>query len=298
MNAELSRRGFLQTAGAAATTVGLATAAAPAQAAGPQSRRGRHPVPPNRIGLQLYTVRDLLAADPEGTLEMVSDAGYSEIEPAYDYGGKTPAEFRALADLNGLRVIGSHHNPYDFRGDLKKTTLDRAVVLGQDYVGVSYMDGEQSTEGYRAMAAEMNQWGQEARSRGLRFYAHLHDNEFAVDEATGTRLFDVWLQETDPDLVWFEMDLYWILRAGVDPRPYLDDDESRFPLLHLKDGTPTQSIETDLGAGTVDFADILSHLRHLRSHHFVIERDQQPDPVRTVNVSYDFLRSLEIPTRR
>jgi sugar phosphate isomerase/epimerase len=236
----------------------------------------------------------MLAADPEGTLAMIGDAGYAEIEPAYDYGGKSPQEFRALADQNGLRVIGSHHNPYDFRGELAAVTLDRAVVLGQEYVGVSYMDGPQTADGYRAMAAEMNRWGEMTRERGLRWYAHLHDNEFAVDPSTGERLFDIWLAETDPELVWFEMDLYWILRAGVDPRPYLDAYEARFPLLHLKDGTPTAGIETDLGQGTVDFPDILSHLRHLGSHHFVIERDQQPHPTETANVSYDYLRSLRI----
>lgn len=294
--AKASRRRFLQGAGAAAA-LSMAPWAAPAAADAPSGQR-RRPVPPGKIGFGLYSVRSMLADDPEGTLAMLAEAGYSEIEPAYDYGNRTPEQFRSIADENGLRVIGSHHNPYDFRGELADQTLDRASVLGQKYVGVSYMDGEQTADGYRRMAEEMNQWGEQARARGLRWYAHLHDNEFHRDAETGQTLFDVWLEETDPELVWFEMDLYWILSARVDPRPYLDAHEERFPLLHLKDGTPTEGIETDLGQGTVAFPDILSHLEALGPHHFIIERDQQPHPVQTANVSYDYLRSLRISRHR
>jgi len=286
-----SRRRFLQGAGTAAAA-GLTALALPGTATA--ATRGR-PVPAGKIGLQLYSVRDMLKADPEGTLAMIADAGYAEVEPAYDYGNRTPEQFRKILDDNGLKAIGSHHNPYDFRGDLAKVTLDRAVTLGQKYVGVSYMDGQQTADGYRRMAAEMNQWGEVARSYGLHWYAHLHDNEFATDQTTGEVLFDIWLAETDPRLVSFEMDLYWILRAGADPVAYLDRHQDRFPLFHLKDGTPTEGIETDLGEGTVDFVSILSHLRDFGAHDFVIERDQQPDPVRTANVSYDYLRSLRIP---
>lgn len=285
-----SRRRLLQGAGAVAA-VGATSLALPGAAAATQGR----PVPPGKIGIQLYSVRDLLARDPEGTLAMIADAGYAEIEPAYVYGGRTPARFRALADANGLTVVGSHHNPYDFRGDAARVTLERAVTLGQKYVGVSYMDGAQTAAGYRRMAEEMNQWGELARSYGLRWYAHLHDNEFATDETTGEVLFDVWLAETDPRLVYYEMDLYWILRAGADPVGYLRRHQDRFPLFHLKDGTPTEGVETDLGDGTVDFPGILSHLGDLGSHHFVIERDEQPHPVRTANVSYDYLRSIRVP---
>ncbi|WP_162829861.1 sugar phosphate isomerase/epimerase family protein [Amycolatopsis palatopharyngis] len=292
-----SRRRLLQGIGVA-TAAGLASVAASSALPAGADVRGARPVPPGKIGFGLYSVRSMLAEDPEATLAMLAEAGYAEIEPAYDYGNRTPAQFRRIADDNGLRVIGSHHNPSDFRGDLAGPTLDRAATLGQQYVGVSYMDGAETAAGYRRMAEEMNQWGEAARARGLRWYAHLHDNEFARDKETGERLFDIWLEHTDPDLVWFEMDLYWILRAGVDPGPYLDAHEKRFPLLHLKDGTPTEGIETDLGDGTIDFTEILSHLRHLGSHHFIIERDQQPHPVRTATVSYDYLRGLRISPLR
>ena len=285
-----SRRRFLRGAGAV-TALGAASLAVPGTAA---ASRGR-PVPPGKIGFQLYSVRSMLAQDPEGTLAMIADAGYAEIEPAYDYGNRTPEQFRKIVDDNGLKVVGSHHNPYDFRGDLAEVTFERAVTLGQKYVGVSYMDGQQTADGYRRMAEEMNRWGEAAKTYGLRWYAHLHDNEFGTDPDTGEVLFDVWLAETDPKLVWFELDLYWILRAGADPVDYIDRYETRFPLFHLKDGIPTEGIETDLGEGTVDFPGILSHLRNLGSHHFVVERDQQPNPVRTANVSYDYLRGLRVP---
>ncbi|RJK93715.1 sugar phosphate isomerase/epimerase family protein [Vallicoccus soli] len=295
-----TRRSLLQGLGAlgalgGATALGAGTAA-PAAASAASWRHGR-PVPPGKIGFGLYSVRDMLAAAPARTLAMLAEAGYAEIEPAYDYGGRSPAGFRRLADANGLEIVGSHHHPYDFRGEAADVTLERAAVLGQEYVGVSYMDGEQTADGYRRMAEEMNSWGAKARQHGLRWYAHLHDNEFHTDPQTGEVLFDVWLAETDPDLVWFEMDLYWILRARTDPRPYLRRFERRFPLLHLKDGDPVAGLETDLGDGVVDFADILGYLRHPAAHHYVIERDEQPDPVRTARRSYDHLRSLRV-TRR
>lgn len=294
------RRRFLQGAAAAAAALAVGTHASPAFAApsAPAVPATGRRVPPGHIGFQLYSVRDMLAADPEGTLAMVADAGYAEIEPAYTYGGRTAAQFRRIAERNGLRVIGSHHAPDDFRGAKAQQTFDNALTLGQQYVGVSYMDGPQTAEGYRAMAREMNQWGRAAGARGLRWYAHLHDNEFHQDPKTGQTLFDVWLEETDPDLVWFEMDLYWILRAGADPAPYLRSYEERFPMLHIKDGVPREGVETDLGEGSVDFAGILAHLRRLPRHHYVIERDQQPDPVRTAHVSYDYFRALRVPLPR
>ncbi|WP_028662071.1 sugar phosphate isomerase/epimerase family protein [Saccharomonospora saliphila] len=296
-NQKISRRRVLHGAGGAAA-VGLASWAASGAAAAGTTTRGARPVPPGKIGFGLYSVRSLLAENPEGTLAMLADAGYSEIEPAYDYGDRTPAQFRRIADDNGLRVIGSHHHPGDFRGERAHETLERAAVLGQKYVGVSYMDGNQSVEGYRRMAEEMNRFGELARSWGLRWYAHLHDHEFHTDPDTGRTLFDVWLDHTDPDLVWYELDLYWILAAGVAPEPYLRAHESRFPLLHLKDGTPTAGIETDLGDGDVDFPGILADLAHPGAHHFVIERDEQPHPVRTANVSYEYLRGLRVSPHR
>jgi sugar phosphate isomerase/epimerase len=286
-----ARRHLLQGLGAAALLAGTAGTAGPASAA---ARRGARPVPPDRIGFGLYSIRSMLAEQPEAVLELLAEAGYAEIEPAYDYGGLSPSAFRAATDAVGLRVVGSHHNPGDFRGDLAGPTLERAAVLGQRYVGVSYMDGEETPDGYRRMAEEMNGWGELARSYGLRWYAHLHDNEFRTDPGTGQVLFDIWLAETDPRLVDFELDLYWILRAGVDPGPYLDAHERRFPLLHLKDGVPTEGVETDLGDGSVDFPGILAHLRHPAAHHYVIERDEQPDPPRTARRSYDYLRSLRV----
>lgn len=143
------------------------------------------------------------------------------------------------------------------------------------------MDGQQTADGYRRMADEMNRWGETARTYGLHWYAHLHDNEFVTDPST------------EP--------------GGVRDGPVLDPARGRrrdrlsgpppgsFPLFHLKDGTLTRGIETDLGEGTVDFVSILSRLRNLGAYEFVIERDEQPDPVRTANVSYDYLRSLRIP---
>lgn len=298
-----SRRRFLTgAAGAAGAAAALALGANPAGALPRGSRTAGtdRRIPPGRIGIQLYTVREMLAADPEGTIEMIAKAGFAEVEPAFTYGGRTAAQFAQILDANGLSAVASHHDPNDFRGELLAQTLDNAAALGQKYVGVSYSDGPQTADGYRAMAQEMNEWGRAAKARGLRWYAHLHAHEFETDPQTGEVLFDIWLAETDPRLVSFEMDLYWIQLADwVDPAWYLQNHESRFPLLHVKDGIPWEDgIETDLGEGRLDFPALFANLDHLAAHHYIAERDQQPDPVRTANVSYEYLRNVRIPRRR
>jgi sugar phosphate isomerase/epimerase len=306
-----SRRGFL---GAAAGTAAAAGALGPA-AAGAHGRgwdhghvRGGH-IPESRIGIQLFTVRDLLAdneLDLPGTFEMLSDAGYALVEVGGTYDGRTAAEFKALADQYGLRPEGSHvpRGGDAWRND-RATIFADAEALGLKYVGLaSPPSGTQATHAsYGALAEEFNVWGAEAREHGLKFYFHNHPGDFALDG--GTPVYDTLLAETDPRLVYFEMDIAWVEAGGQSSYEYLKRHGWwRFPLFHVKDLTftdpgypagvlpPTQPVRTtpasvnlpnrpywltDVGKGEIDFAKIFSALRDPRDHVFHVEHDDAPD---------------------
>ena len=185
------------------------------------SARTEFLIPRQNIGIQLYSVRDRAEADLPETLAMLAEIGYTEVEP-FSYHGRTPAQFRALLDANGLHAVGFHVGADRFRNELD-TVLDEAELLGQQYVGASFVtlpgDPNINLTAYRRFAREFNAWGEAAAERGLRFYFHNHSWDFTVSR--GRVLYDVLLEETDDDFVFFELDLYWIITAGFNPIKYL-----------------------------------------------------------------------------
>lgn len=305
----LTRRSFLARSTAVAAVAwwgGAAGPWAPAASAAPPL------VPRDRIGIQLFTVRDLLTEDLPGGLRMLADLGYREVEVAGLF-GRTPAQFRALLDAAGLRAVGGHQlvGPalVPFFGERSvESALDEAVALGQEYVGTAGITiptgivegvGEPQTAArYRELAALANEWGAAAAARGLKLYIHTHYWEYGTDPTTGESLFQILLDETDPDLVFFEMDIFWIVFGGVDPLRWLADHQERFPLFHIKDGVPNPAGGyfdpgfTDLGEGVLDYRRILGALDDPAAHHYIVERDDQPHPERTARIAYHYLAHL------
>jgi sugar phosphate isomerase/epimerase len=307
-----SRRRFLATGGAAAAAamgVGPLTSSAFA---------GERLIPHRRIGIQLFTVRTLAEVDLPGTLALLAEIGYREVEVAGLF-NRTPARFRRLLDANRLRAIGGHQlvGPalIPFFGERTvESALDEAETLGQPYVGTAGITiptgivegvGEpQTADRYRELAELANEWGVAARARGMRLYLHVHYWEFGTDPQTGESLFQILLDETDPRLVWFEPDLFWMVFGGIDPLDWIPDYQHRFPLFHVKDGNPNPAGGyfnpgfTDLGEGSIDFRRIFQALRNKNAHHYIVERDDQPDPARTARVGYEYLRNLRARKRR
>ena len=318
----ISRRRFLAAGAGAAAAIaaaGLVPADAWAHGGGQGHGRRERLIPKRRIGIQLFTVRDLLAADAAGTLAALAEIGYREVEVAGVPAGHTAESFRALLDQNGLRAIGNHHftGPalVPLFGDRPvEVILDEAEALGQKYTGTAALSippgvvegvGEpQTADRYRELAELANEWGEAARARGLRFYAHLHYWDFGADPTTGEILFQVLADETDEDLVWFEPDIFWMVFGDVDPLDWIPCFQDRFPLFHAKDGFPDPSGGyfdpgfTDLGEGEIDFAAIFGALDDPGRHHFIVERDDQPHPLETAEIGYDYLRDLRAPKRR
>jgi sugar phosphate isomerase/epimerase len=271
------------------------------------------------IGIQLFTVRDQVASRGfEAVFAELSRQGYKEIEFAgYEAQGRrwTNEELRALLRRYRLRGIGSHvgnfsGNPmaYTFATQLDEV-LDDAEEIGLPYIGTASSPGQrfgETVDGYRRAAEDFNRFGEAARARGMKFYQHNHSGEFAVEN--GTRLYDVILEETDPKLVFFELDIFWAYVGqsrfpGFRPHEYPWDQPKRFPLFHVKDGVfdggPAFGwTMTDVGDGDIAFEPFFCGL-DTNDHHYLVERDTAPDPVAnpagsfaTAERSYDYLADL------
>ncbi|MGW5047023.1 sugar phosphate isomerase/epimerase family protein [Streptomyces griseoluteus] len=325
----LTRRGMLGVA-AGATAAALLGTAGPASAAttAPAGRRGRPVLPPGRLGIQLYSLRDKV-----GTLGFapvfaeLEKYGYDEIEFAgYTQGSAGPItlpRLRRLASEHGLTPIGSHvgyysddPNAYTFAQNLEKV-LDDAQALGLKHIGTAsgpFRYGS-TVDAWKRAAEEFNTYGAAARARGMKFYQHNHSDEFAfASDNPKVRLYDVLLAETDPDLVHLEMDIYWAYAgqfrfsrrpdgtpAPFDPLDYVLARPHRYPLFHVKDGVSDPTNEfgyrmTDVGDGDIDYQRFISAVTHLRgqrqAHHWQTEHDSPPDSLSFARRSSAYLHSL------
>jgi sugar phosphate isomerase/epimerase len=310
----LSRRGFVGVAAgsAAATTLGPL---APVATGRPGGGRGRL-LPRDRIGIQLFTVRDQVAnLGFDAVFARLSQIGYREVEFAgYNAQGRRWAndELRTLLRRYRLEGIGSHvnyfsANPADhsFATQLEQV-LDDAEEIGLPYIGTASSPGQrfgETVDGYRRAAEDFNRFGAAARARGLRFYQHNHSGEFAIEN--GTRLYDVLLEETDPRLVFLELDIFWAYVGqsrfpGFKPHEYPWNLPRRFPLFHVKDGVRDGGPSfgwtmTDVGDGDIAFEPFFCGL-DVHDHHFLVERDTAPDnpagSFSTAERSYEYLAGL------
>ena len=247
--------------------------------------------PSRRIGVQLYTVRSAAARDLAGTLARVAEIGYRDVEFA-GYYGKSPAEVRELLTRHGLGAPSSHIPIASLRGDWKKA-LDEAKTIGHELVTIPWLAEEdrRTVDSWKRVAELFNRGGAEAKAAGLRFAYHNHDFEFRrIGDVVP---FDLLLAETDPALVSYEMDIYWLVKAGHDPLAYFTRFPGRFTMVHAKDSAgPPEHRMVDVGAGSIDFARILPRGIASGVRHVFVEHDQPADPMASIAASYRHLASL------
>jgi sugar phosphate isomerase/epimerase len=261
----------------------------------------------DRLGLQLYTVRDLMKQDFDGTIAGVAKIGYKELEFA-GYHGKSPKEVRALLDANGLTSPSAHHSIELLDKNLQEI-LDGAQVIGQKFIVCPYLDAKSRTaDGYKHLAESCNRVGEATKKAGIQFAYHNHSFEFEkVDGLDGKLPFDYLLAQTDPKLVKIEMDLCWMNVAGQDPVSYFKKFSGRFPLIHVKDwskegsgsrdyegavGHPVTGHITNVGGGSIDFKKIFAQSGKAGIEHYFVENDDAKsldDP----KASYDYLAKLQ-----
>jgi len=257
----------------------------------PGARRTAHSARLEKIGLQLYTVRDQMKADFEGTLARVAEIGYKEVEFA-GYFNHTPADVRAILDRHGLTAPSTHVG--DTSPEAWKASLDAAKTIGHEYIVVPWIPQERrlTLDGWKRVAADFNRAAQAAHDAGLQFGYHNHDFEFPTLE--GQVPYDVLLQNTDPKLVQLEIDLYWMTKAGQDPLAYFSRWPGRVPLVHVKDSAgPPEHKMVDVGQGKIDWKRIFAKKDQAGIKHAFVEHDQPPQPFDDIAVSYRNLSQLE-----
>jgi sugar phosphate isomerase/epimerase len=261
---------------------------------------------PSAIGVQLYTVRDLLKANFEGTLAEVAKAGYKQVEFA-GYFDRSPKDLRAMLDRLGL-AAPSAHIPYSVLSDKWPGVLEDAHTLGHRYLVCPWIDDEiRQRGGWREAAAVFNRAGAQAKKAGIQFAYHNHHFEFVPLE--GKLAYDVILEQTDPDLVKMEMDLCWISVAGQDPQKYFTRWPGRYPLVHVKDvkkippreGTTPVAFEavfpemTNIGDGILDWKKILGECEKAGVKYYFVENDYPKSPIEFLQASYKYLSQVQVP---
>ncbi|WP_351227418.1 sugar phosphate isomerase/epimerase [Streptomyces sp. NPDC002133] len=286
-----TRRGFLGTALGVAAAAGLGTPAA-AQAAGTDGngcgRRRR--IPPSGIGMHLYTMRTSLAQDFGGTLARLAGMGYATVGVSGRH-GHSAAAIRQMLDQTRLKAVLEHVAYTTVTGSGLPQALDDIHTLGARWIVVPSLPGAMHTPaGFREAAREFNKAGRAAREAGLGpLLFHNHGADHAVVE--GENLYEILLEETDPELVRFELDVYWAAKGGADPRTLFVRHRRRFPALHVKDMAPDGGF-ADVGSGVLDFAAMFDTASSGGVRQWLVEHDSPADPFATAQNSYTYLSRL------
>ena len=264
-----------------AATAGIVATAGFAGTATAQSKR----LP----GVQLYTVRDSMATDVEATLQAIAGIGYREVEFA-GYFERSAREIRDMLGRYGLASPSTHVNAEEVR-DNPTAFVDTAAEIGHDYVTVAWLQEEsrKTIDDYKRWAEVFNRLGEACRQNGMRAAYHNHEFEFlALD---GVIPFDLLLNETEPELLDFEVDFYWVREAGLAIRDVLALAPERMTMSHIKDMDASGDM-VRVGDGTIDFAGILADPVAASIKHCFVEHDYPIDPFRSVAYSYYTFNSI------
>jgi sugar phosphate isomerase/epimerase len=228
------------------------------------------------FGLQLYTLRDDLPKDPKGVLKQVASFGYKQIEgyegPMGLFWGMSHTDFKKYMDDLGLQFISSHCNTH--KNFEEKAA--QAAAIGMQYLINPYLGKQASLDDYKRAADDFNKNGEICRKAGLKFAYHNHDYSFTQQDGQFPQ--DIMMQNTDPALVDYEMDIYWVITAGQDPETWFKKYPNRFKLGHVKDrrkGAPQTDHDASVvvGIGSIDYSDVLRKAAANGMNYFIIEQE-------------------------
>ena len=246
------------------------------------------------IGIQLYSVGGDMAENAAATLKKLSEMGYSTVETAAYGDGKfyglAPAEFRKMAEDVGIRVTGAHLGMGLDRDNLQgcldwwKQACDAQAAVGGKYIVLPGFSVGPTLAELQEYCDYFNKIGEIANAAGLRYGYHNHSHEFGKIE--GRVIEDYLIENTDPDKVMFELDVFWATKGGVNPSAYITKYAGRFPLLHIKD-------DDIIGASeTIDFKSIFeaAYKQGLEAYYVEIEANALP-PMVCAQKSADYLET-------
>jgi sugar phosphate isomerase/epimerase len=248
----------------------------------------------DRVGLELYSVRDAMRQDPDGTLAAVAAIGYRDVELLWSFGnfGRTPEQVRTALDRNGLRAPSAHISAADLFVGWERS-LAIARLLGHEYLIVPDFppDTVRSLDDWREWADRFNAAGAVARRSGI--WLTFHNEPGHLAPLDGTVPYDLFLQRTDPTVVRHQLDVGNMALGGGDPFVYLERYHDRYWTFHLKDVVADRSRDTELGTGTLDFRRLLAAVPDLDRKPCYVEQEAAQDPLASVRRDYEFLSTLE-----
>lgn len=278
----MERRTFLQALGAASAAAAL-----------PQRRFAANRL--DRIGLELYSVRKAMRADPDRTLAAVRAIGYTDVELLWSFGnfGRTIPQVRASLDREGLRAPSAHIDPNLLVDpDKWSKALDDAAAIGQQYLIVPSLpaEAERSLDGWRQWADKFNAAG--AAARKAKLWLAFHNEPTHMKPIDGAVPYDVFLERLDPSVVRLQLDVGNMLLGGGDPMQYLARHRNWYWSFHLKDVVADRTHDTELGTGAFDFKRFLAAVPDLRSKPCYVEQEEAPDEMASARQNYAYLRNL------
>jgi len=249
------------------------------------------------FGLQLYTLRDDLPKDPKGVLKQVSTFGYKQIE-GYEgkdgmFWGMSNTDFKKYMDDLGMVFISSH---CDINKNFEKKAAD-AAAIGMKYLICPYKGPQKKLDDFKKFADEFNQKGEICKKNGIRFAYHNHDYTFK--ELEGQMPQDVLMNGTDPALVDYELDMYWVVAAGQDVETWLKKYSNRFRLCHVKDRTKGATEAADsctLGEGSIDFPKLLKTASQNGMEYYIVEQEKYEGttPLKAAEADAEYMKKLRI----
>jgi sugar phosphate isomerase/epimerase len=262
---------------------------------------GEHKI--NKVGVQLYTVRDLMKEDFDGTIAKVAQVGYKEVEFA-GYFGHTAEQVKDILQKNGL-TAPSTHVQYDELDEKFPSVIEFSKTVGMDYIICPWIPEElrKSPDIWKQASEKFNKCGEQTKKAGIQFGYHNHWFEFLP--TNGKLPYDELLKDCNPDLVKMEMDLCWAVAAGADPVKYFEKYPGRFPLVHVKDLKTKPKITsggaqnygdtvdlTEVGSGIIDWKRIFAHAQQAGIKHYIVEHDHPKQPIESITKSYQYLENL------
>lgn len=252
-----------------------------------------------KFGLQLWTLRDDLPKDPKAVLKQVAEAGYAHVE-SFDgakgmFWGMKHTEFKSYLSSLGMTIHSSHCN---LDADMDKK-ISEAAEIGMKYLIYPWEGPAKTIDDYKKLAEGFNKKGEACKKAGLRFAFHNHDYTFRP--INGQMAQDVLMQNTDPSLVDFQMDIFWVVAAGQDPEQWFKKYPNRFRLCHVKDRSKTPDKEegknsVELGTGTINFSQILRTAKQNGMEYFIVEQEAYPNgtPLEAIKTDGAYMKKLKV----
>lgn len=247
------------------------------------------------FGLQLYTLRDVIAEDPEATIRQVADFGYTQLE-SYDgpmgmWWGMGTTGYKNLLDELGMSPISSHANVFE---EFERKANEAAEV-GLTFIVCPWVGPQETMDDFRRIADQFNEMGEIANNLGLRFAYHNH--AYSFEELEGELPQDVMMNITDPELVEYQMDIYWVVAAGHDPAEWMQKYPGRFTTCHVKDLAQGEEPEsTVLGTGSIDYKQLLPVSQEYGMEGFIVEQEAYTGttPIDAIRANAEYMKSLNI----